>query len=211
MCGFCDWFTSLFQKNSSNPIEIGKTVAITATGYTKPPEQDSRMRPDQQLTQNFSLYSLTRTDHTELQAMNRDLTDEQVKKLTSLAELMEEIRAVINLPIIPDDGYRCPQLNKVDGGVATSQHALCEACDWIPEGISTIDKLYPIFKQVWDAAKAKKFKFGQLIFEESTHIAGNAWIHVSLGYPLRDLDKCGQILHMRQGHYELFDTIPQSA
>jgi hypothetical protein len=210
--GLWNWLLSfLTSRGPQGTLGGSTTVDIEQTGYVKPPETDSHVRTDMKLTDHFSLFDLTKTDHTELQAANRDLTDDQVKKLTLLAELLEEIRLVINMPMVPDDAYRCPALNKVDGGVAHSQHEDCEAADWVPLGITTTDKLYPIFKIIWDAAKAKKFAFGQLLFEESTHVAGNAWIHVSLGYPYRELDKCGQVLHMKQGKYELFETITQQA
>jgi hypothetical protein len=187
-------------------------VVIEQTGYTKPPETDSHVRTDMKLTEHFSLFDLTKTDHTELQAANRDLTDDQVKKLTLLAELLEEIRLVINMPIIVNDGFRGETLNKIDGGVSNSQHALAEAADWVPvrekAGVRSVNDLYPIFKMVWDAAKVGKFKFGQLIYESKSDT--NCWFHLSLGFPYRDISKCGQVLTMKNGKYDLIDTISQN-
>jgi len=203
---FLKWILSLF---GSTPIGGSITVDISTTGYTKPPDLDSHIRTDMALTQHFTLFALTATEHTEWQSANRDLTDQQVQKLTLVAELLETIHGIINMPIIVNDGFRSVQLNKADGGVSDSQHALCEAADWIPEGITSLDKLQPIFKLVWDAAKEKKFAFGQLILEKSMAIAGNAWIHLSLGPGYRDILKCGQVLSMQGGKYTLLDTIPQ--
>ena len=202
------WLLSMLTGSKSAPVpEVSVTVDLSS-GYNKPAGTDSTIRKtDVQLTEHFSLFSLTVTEHTELQEANRDLTDQQIQKLTLVAELLETIRGIINLPIIPDDSYRCPKLNTIDHGVADSQHALCEAADWCPEGITTIDKLYPIFKIIWDAIKAKKLRVGQIIFEESTEIKGNAWIHVSLPEPFRPTEKCNEIMIMRDNSYELLEQV----
>lgn len=204
---FFDWVMRLLGKGASNPT-IGASVSVPLeSGYTKPPEIDSKKQKDVQLTQNFSLFEMTRTDHTELQAANRDLTQAQIFKLTMVAELLETMRTLIGVPILVHDAYRCPALNKEDGGVSNSQHALCEAADFCPEKICTIDELYPIFKQIWGAIKQGKLKVGQAIFEESTAIKGNAWIHISLPYPYRPLDKCNEVMIMRNNCYELLEQV----
>lgn len=202
---FFDWVMRLLGKGAPNPT-IGASVSVPLeSGYTKPPEIDSKKQKDVQLTQNFSLFEMTKTDHTELQAANRDLTQAQIFKLTMLAELLETVRTLIGVPISVHDGFRCPALNKEDGGVSNSQHALCEAADWTPVGVSVINDVYPVFKRLWDAAKQGKFTFGQLIFEETDH--GTAWVHLSLGKPYRDPIKCNQVLIMRRGCYELLERV----
>jgi uncharacterized protein YcbK (DUF882 family) len=207
------WLLSLFQKSAdpNQPVGASVTVPITSTGYTKPKDKDSTIRKnDIQLTKFFSLFELTHTDHAELQEANRDLTDEQIKKLTLLAELLETIRDIIGMSIIVDDAYRSLALNKATGGVANSQHELCEAADVVFENtekkaIRAINDLYPLFKKIWDAIKAGKLKVGQAIFEEKTD--GTSWIHISMGTPYRDAGKCGQIMIKRGGNYELLEQI----
>jgi hypothetical protein len=203
---FWNWLLSLF---GSTPIGGSVTMDTSATGYTKPPDLDSHIRADMPLTTHFTLFALTTTEHTELQSANRDLTDQQVQKLTLVAELLETIQDIINMPIIVDDAFRCEKLNVLDGGVSNSQHALAEAADFIPKGIASLDKLKPIFQLIWDAAKAKKFSFGQMIIEASSAIPGNGWIHLSIGAPYRPLAQCGEVLSMKDGKYTWLDTIPQ--
>ena len=212
MTNFFDWIVGLFKSNQATP-EVSVTVPLPS-GYTKPPDIDSTIRKtDIQLTKFFSLYQLTRTDHSELQEANRDLTDQQIQKLTLVAELLEIIRDIIGMPIFVDDAYRCAKLNVVDHGVSNSQHALCEAADIVPldvnnKAVRAINDLYPIFKKIWDAAKAGKFKHGQAIFEEKSD--GTSWIHLSVGMPYRDASKCGEIMILRSGSYELLDQIKYS-
>ena len=211
---FIQWLLNLLTKSTdpNKPPEVVVTVPITPTGYTTPVGSTIR-KIDVKLTEHFSLVDLTTTDHTELQSANRDLTDQQVQKLTLVAELLETVREIIGMPIIVDDGMRCSALNKIDGGVSDSQHALAEAADWVPEGadkkaVRAINDLYPIFQKVWDAAKAGRFKHGQMIFEEKAD--GTAWVHLSLGMPYRDVSKCGEILILRGGNYEMLDQIKYS-
>ena len=43
--------------------------------------------------------------------------------------VLQPLRDAIGLPIIINSGYRCPELNRLVGGVPTSQHAKGESAD----------------------------------------------------------------------------------
>lgn len=149
---------------------------------------------DKKLTDNFSLYDLTKTDHPEFQDMNRDLSIDQIGKLTLVARLLEHVVYVIG-PITISSGYRCPELNETVGSTPRSQHLLCEAADFIPS-----ENLVDSFKKLWDDVKNNGTNVGQLIHE----MAGDKeWIHISLGTPYRPASKCKQILEMQDGKYTL--------
>lgn len=163
------------------------------------------MIENRQLTDNFSLYELTKTIHYDLQNQNREITDAQAYKLFKVAELHEALRFVLNVPLIISSGYRCPELNARVGSTPRSQHLLCEAADSIPKGIP-VDEA---FHKLRNAAKANKFQFGQLIYEKSEREGLKEWLHASLGFPYRKQERCGQILTMVDGVYTLIETIPQ--
>lgn len=156
------------------------------------------MPGDIQLTDNYSLWELTKTSHKDLQDKNRDLNEMQITKLTALARLLEHVRFVLEIPLTVTSGYRYPELNKRVGSTDKSQHLLCEAADFIP-GQQDIGMA---FRTLWKDIKDKGTNVGQLIFETAPRPYGVAsWIHISLGNPYRDQEKCGQILRMTDGKY----------
>lgn len=164
------------------------------------------MIEDRPLTDNFSLYQLTHTDHAMYQAMNREIDDLQIAKLQEVARLLENAWMLLDVPLIASSGYRCPALNQAVGSTLRSQHLLCEAADVVPKGATVED----CFRKLRQAAKEGKLLFGQMIYEKSSRgYAGGVveWIHLSLGAPYRPVERCGQILTMNQGAYNLVETV----
>jgi zinc D-Ala-D-Ala carboxypeptidase len=179
-------------------FQVGLSVTLP-TGVTN-------MVDDQKLTEHFTLYDLTATSHFQYQEMNRQINDFQIGKLRSVAELAEALWVFLDAPLVASSGYRCPALNQAVGSSPRSQHLLCEAIDMIPKGMAVEDA----FKKLRQAAKEKKFFFGQLIYEKAARsYAGGVveWIHVSLGPPYRDPTRCGEILTMNDGSYVLLETV----
>lgn len=179
-------------------ITFGLSVTLP-TGVTN-------MIEDQQLTEHFTLYDLTATSHFQYQEMNRQIDDLQIGKLRNVAELLEVIWGILGVPLFASSGYRCPALNQAVGSTSRSQHLLCEAADSVPRGMAVDDA----FKKLRQAAKEGKFFFGQLIYEKAERGYTGAvveWIHISLGKPYRDPLRCGQILTMNDGAYQLLETI----
>ena len=171
------------------------------------------MFTDIQLTPHFKLAELTVTDRAEFSARNRELTADQITKLTHVAGLCEQVRATLSYPLYLHSGYRCPELNAAVGSSARSQHMLCEAVDFSRFGHEyTEETLEQDFRTVMAAAKAGRLKFGQLIKESAirytegkTHVA--MWLHISLGAPWRAAEKCGQCLTMSGGVYTMIGVV----
>jgi len=167
------------------------------------------MIEDRKLSEHFSLYELTHTDHAEFLAMNRQVTEDQIAKLIQVANLYEVVRLITDCPWIIPSAYRCPALNAAIGSTPRSQHLLCEAGDGVPKGGLSVPDA---FKRLRAAAKDGKIKFGQMIYEKANrNYSGGVveWIHLSLGFPYRQIDRCGQILTMVDGSYQLLETVPQ--
>ena len=160
------------------------------------------MIEDRQLSPHFSLYELTTTVHQEFQEQNRILTEDQATKLLVLANLLEEVRLILDVPMKVTSGYRCPALNVKVGSTLRSQHLLCEAADFYPKDMAR-DEAFKILRH---AVKDKKLHVGQLIWEKSNREGLKEWIHVSLGAPYRELHRTGQILTMVDGQYTLIET-----
>lgn len=167
---------------------------------------EGTMIADQSLTDHFTLYQLTHTDHAMYLDMNRQIDDLQICKLQEVARLLENAWLLIEFPLMISSGYRCPALNQAVGSTLRSQHLLCEAADVVPKGVSVEDA----FKRLRQCARDGKIKFGQMIFEKSSRgYSGGIteWLHISLSTPYRSAERCGQILTMNQGNYNLLETI----
>lgn len=141
------------------------------------------------LSKHFEIAELLITSHTEYTKEQADTCD--LVKLTKICtQLLEPVRAYYNKPITVTSGYRCPGLNTKIKGSKTSQHCLCEAVDFIIDGID----VQTIFNDI--RTKKIDIKYGQLILEM---VAGKFWIHLSLGVPYRAANKCMQNLKTTDG------------
>jgi len=163
------------------------------------------MIPDEQLTPHFSLYELTATSHADLQKKNRVLHKDQIGKLVLVAELGELVRGILGVPLKATSGYRCKELNTREGSSSRSQHLLCEAMDFLPNGVD----IGVAFRTLWKGVRAGDLKIGQLIIETANRSYGVAsWIHISLGVPWRAPERCNQILRMEHATYTLLEDPP---
>lgn len=167
------------------------------------------MTPDRILSPHFSFYELTRTDHTDLLAENRHVTDEELGKLQLCAELLEQCQALLGVKLEVHSGRRFLALNKRVGGSERSQHMRSEAVDFSPEGYDDEASITRNFDKLVDFAKAGKIKFGQLLKESDKNgrEGRKVWIHISLGSPFRDESRCGEIFTVIDGKTEFVERI----
>lgn len=92
-----------------------------------------------------------------------------VANLTALAvNVLDAVRELIGMPLSDSSGYRCPELNTMEGGMPNSQHLFGEAADIYCA--LTPDELYA-------KIKASNIIFDELIIEHDSH--GNRWVHIS--------------------------------
>lgn len=82
--------------------------------------------------------------------------------------VLDPVRDMVNTPIIITSGYRCPQVNRLVGGVDNSQHMSGCAADFHVMGF-TPEMMYKVFLYIFDT-----LEFDQLIYYPSKNI-----IHVS--------------------------------
>lgn len=82
--------------------------------------------------------------------------------------VLDPIRGLVDTPIIITSGYRCPQVNRLVGGVDNSQHMSGCAADFHVKGF-TPSMTYEVFLYIYNT-----LEFDQLIFYRSKNI-----IHVS--------------------------------
>lgn len=125
-------------------------------------------KQEEKLTPHFSVEELTWTSNKEFKKQNCKV---EIGKLYMLAGFAERVREIIGYPLIVSSGYRCPELNKYLGGVATSQHCLCEALDVICKKMSV--------SEMFDKINKSDLKYDQMIIEVNK--SGDMWLHISIG------------------------------
>ena len=118
------------------------------------------------LSAHFDLAEFVTSETAERYGIDNTPNDEIVDNLRFLCSTLEEVRQLLDKPLIIKSGYRCPKLNSAIGGAKTSQHMLGLAADFIcPQFGSAYDVAYEIARS--------NMRFDQLIYEGS-------WVHISI-------------------------------
>lgn len=125
-----------------------------------------------QLTQHFALEELTFSSTAQRLGIDNTPDLGTVAHLTRLAMGLEQIRALLGVPMHIDSGYRCPALNKAVGGVPNSAHVDGYAADFIAPD-------YGSPTAIARAIAGSGIRFDQCIVE------ANAWVHVSFDPRMR--------------------------
>lgn len=123
-----------------------------------------------QLTPHFTLEELATTTNKKYKEQNVKEAEKQLGKMYMLAGFAERVREIVGKPMVITSGYRCNALNRAVGGSSSSQHRLCEAIDFVCNGMTT--------SQIVCKIVASDLKFQQLILESSN---GKYWVHVGIG------------------------------
>lgn len=101
-------------------------------------------------------------------AIDNTIPDKLKGNVAALVDnVLDPLREAWGAPLTVTSGYRCPQLNKLVGGVATSQHTKGEAAD-ITTGNKANNRR--LFQKLIDMG----LPFDQLIDEHNF-----SWVHVS--------------------------------
>lgn len=118
------------------------------------------------LSEHFTLQELTQSEIALRNGWENTPDAAEINNLTRLAELLEQVRKVLNKPIMINSAYRSKQVNDAVKSKDTSQHRLGCAAD-IRVGGMTPD-------QICQAIKASDIQFDQLIREF------DSWVHISV-------------------------------
>ena len=125
-----------------------------------------------QLSENFSLNELTKSQTATRKNIDNKPTSEKVDNLKSLSiNILQKIRDHYNKPVRVTSGYRSPELCEAIGSSAKSQHAKGEAADFEITGVDNFDLA------IWIS---KYLEFDQLISEFYTdQHPDSGWVHCS--------------------------------
>ena len=119
----------------------------------------------------FTIEELCYSDTAEREHIDNTPSEEIKKRLQILIEFLNPLREAWGSGIRINSGYRCPELNKVVGGVDTSAHKEGWAIDMYP-----VNNKFEDFKQ-FIITYLKDKNFDQCIVERSGR---SQWIHLGL-------------------------------
>jgi len=123
------------------------------------------------MTEHFSFNELTDSyNHPELVIANRVSAQAYLKQLKYVAATLEEVRAVLGVPMKVTSGFRNPALNKAVGGSATSGHTLGLCADFKPIGME-VKEAFKLIKENKHLCPSLK----KCIYE---NIKGSQWLHI---------------------------------
>lgn len=116
----------------------------------------------------FTIAELSHSDTATRHRIDNSPDLRAIEALKALTDsVLDPLRKVFGKPICVNSGYRCPVLNRIVGGAATSQHTKGEAAD-ISGGSKAANR------QLFKLAIELHLPFDQLIDEH-----GYRWLHVS--------------------------------
>ena len=136
-----------------------------------------------QLTRNFSLQELTKSDTAIRRGIENEPNEEQLNNMQLIAEkVFEPLRKWVGGPIKINSFFRCPDLNKAIGGSGKSQHCHGQAIDLDDTfGKATNAEMYHWIKENLD--------FDQMIWEFGDEDNPN-WVHISYVSPEKNRNRC---------------------
>jgi hypothetical protein len=118
------------------------------------------------LSEHFTLKELIDSDEAVRMGIDNTPTDLIIENLKRLANKLEEVRLLIDAPIIISSGYRCEVLNRAVKGQPSSQHMGGCAADFKVKNIEANMVMQSIFES--------DIKYDQLILEY------DRWVHISV-------------------------------
>ena len=138
-----------------------------------------------QISAHFTLEEMTRSEYAARRGWSNEPDQQEIENLKRLCLTLEQVRLLVNKPIIVTSGYRSPNVNSAIGGSKNSQHMLGCAADIRAVGMTPDDLMIEILDS--------KIQYDQLIREF------DSWVHISvpnvIGIPPRKqaliIDKSG--------------------
>jgi zinc D-Ala-D-Ala carboxypeptidase len=118
------------------------------------------------LSPNFTLAELTASQTAARRGFDNTPNATEIANLVRVAALLEEVRALLNKPILINSGFRSKQVNDAVGSRDTSQHRIGCAADIRVPGMTP--------REVVEACIAANIGYDQIIEEFGS------WTHISV-------------------------------
>ena len=118
------------------------------------------------LSEHFTLEELTHSEIGERQGIDNTPSEYVKANLVRLARLLEDVRRVVQRPIMVNSAYRCEAINELVGSKPTSQHCIGCAADIKVPGLTPNDIVNLVVRS--------GIEYDQLIREF------DSWVHISI-------------------------------
>jgi zinc D-Ala-D-Ala carboxypeptidase len=137
------------------------------------------------LSPNFTLEELTTSEIAERKNLDNTPNATEVANLVRVAELLEQVRALLGKPILVNSAFRSKPVNDAVGSRDSSQHRLGCAADIRVPGLTP--------KQVVRACIDANVSFDQIIEEFGS------WTHISVPNTTNDKPRKQALIIDKQG------------
>lgn len=130
------------------------------------------MNKSMKLSEHFTLGELTKTKH---QTADGNIPSRVViENLIRVCGWLEELRGRWNEPIVINSGYRSPEVNRLAGGVPSSNHVTGCAVDIRCAGKEQMIRYASILLDIADESKRE---FDELLLEQHGSVC---WLHFAV-------------------------------
>ena len=133
------------------------------------------------LSPHFTLAEMTASTTAARLKLPNAPAPELLPRLVLLADMLERIRATLNVPITITSGYRSPPVNRAVGGVTSSDHSQGHAADFVAPRYGSASDIATTL-----APLVSVLGIGQIILEG---VKGKQWVHVSTRQPEKPVNR----------------------
>lgn len=133
------------------------------------------------LTPHFTLAEMTASQIANREGLDNNPDSRTIANLVELCKTLEQVRSLVDQPLLVSSGYRSEALNRRVGGSVSSAHVLGLAADIIAVSLTP--------RQLAQRIRDSSLAFDQLILEF------DGWVHLGLA----EHQQRRQVLTIRQG------------
>lgn len=160
----------IIKRSAFATIAAGALIVVFLTFKRNVKEEDA----ESYMSPYFTINDMFRSSTATRLGIDNTSTDKNIllNMKALFVKVLDPVRKAYGKPITISSGYRCPELNKAVGGVATSQHMKGEAADIDCGSKEENRKIFDLIKKLG--------VYDQLIDEHDFD-----WVHVSykrIGY-----------------------------
>lgn len=144
-----------------------------------------------QISEHFSLQELSVSELAVRNGWDNSPSPQELENLTRLAQLLEQVRALLGKPIVINSAFRSKQVNDAVGSKDSSQHRIGCAADIRVVGMNP--------DEVCRAIIASEIQYDQIIREFYDPEKGGGWTHISVPNKPNDYFRYSKLIIDRNG------------
>jgi hypothetical protein len=144
-----------------------------------------------QISEHFNLQELTVSELAARNGWDNSPSPQELENLKRLADMLEQVRALLGKPIVINSAFRSKQVNDAVGSKDSSQHRIGCAADIRVVGMTP--------DEVCKAIIASDIQYDQIIREFYDPEKGGGWTHISVPNKPNDYVRYSKLIIDKQG------------